>query len=221
MDSLIRAPENLESQVPAFVAWARALSITTPEAFTDAAERLRAIKGALKGVADFFKPMKARADETKKAILDAEKRLAVPLQEAESSAKAAMLTYQRVEEAKRRAEERRLQEEADARARRDREALERKAAAAKRPETKERYAEQAAAVIAPVVAIAPTKVDGVDGVSTAKIWKARIVDQAAIPREYLQVDAKKLDRYAKAMREMASVPGVEFYVEEVMSARSR
>jgi len=72
--------------------------------------------------------MKQRADETKKAILDAEKALANPLAEAERLTKAAMLTYTEEENRKAEAERRRLQAIADEAARVERQKIEQAAA---------------------------------------------------------------------------------------------
>ncbi len=44
-----------------------------------------------------------------------------------------------------------------------------------------------------------------------KIWHWRVVDKEKIPRAFLAPDEDKLDKYAVAMNEDASVPGIEFY----------
>jgi len=217
-DLAIKTPADLEQECPAFLVWAKALNVSGPAEYQIAADNLKDIKSALKRVEDFFKPMKKSADETKRKILDAERKLTVPLNEAEQLAKQAMLAYQRAEDAKRLAEQRKLQAEADERARREREALAKKAAAAKKPETRERYQEAAAAVVAPVVSVA-SQTPAVTGLTTRKVWKARVVDAAKVPRDFLAVDERKLDQYAKAMRDAASVPGVEFYQEEILASK--
>lgn len=216
----IQTPADLADEAPGFLGWARQLTVTDAETFADAGERLKEIKGALNRAAAFFKPMKQKADATKKAILDAEKELTVPLQEAEQLCKRAMLTYQQAEEEKAQAEARRIQAEADEKARREREALERKAAAAKKPETQQRYAEAAAQVTAPVVQVA-SAAPKLNGVAVVKTWRAQVVDPLKVPREFLLVDEKKLDQYARTMKENAKVDGVRFYQDATMSAKGR
>lgn len=213
-------PADLSEECPAVLAWANALVVATPDDMAAAAERLTAIKTMAKRVDEFFRPIKQSADAHKRAILDAEKKLAGPLAEAERKAKAAMVAYTDAVEERRQAEERRLQAEADARARREREALEAKAAAAKRPETQQKYAEAATAVAAPVVRVA-SPIAKANGVSTRKVWRHRVKDAGLVPREFLIVDDKKLAAYAAAMKEGARVPGVEFFTETIMSASGR
>lgn len=261
MPAEVEAPADLEQEVPAIVDWARSLAITTSEEFADAGERLTGIKGAMKRAAEFFKPLKQSADEAKRRILDAEKKITGPLTEAESLCKSAMLTYQRAEEERRLAEQRRLQAIADEQARQVREKAEQEAArqrqieleARAKAESARREAEQAnaaerkkllaaaqaaerkaeaaavkveakqeqcAAAVAPVVHV-QTSAPRATGIATRKVWKARVLDATKVPREFLVVDEKKLDGYAKAMKEQARVEGVQFYTEESMSARGR
>jgi len=61
----------------------------------------------------------------------------------------------------------------------------------------------------------------VAGISTRKVWKARIADPRKVPREYLVVNEKMLDAFAKATKGAVSVEGVEFYSEDVMAAGGR
>lgn len=213
-------PAELEKEIPAIVAWAKALVIRTPGDYQEAAGKLMAIKGLAKKIADHYSPLKKSADAAKKAILDAEKKDALPLAEAEQIAKRVMTAYTEGERRRAEAERQRLQAEADERARREREALEKKSAAAVKPETKQKYQEAAAQVAAPVVNVAPAA-PTVAGIVERKVWKARVVDPNLVPREYLIVNEKALDAIAKGLKEMAKIPGVEFFTETVMSASGR
>ena len=82
-----------------------------------------------------------------------------------------------------------------------------------REEAAKRDAELAAAAPAPV-AKAETK-----GISTRADWDFDVLNEAAIPREFLTVDAVKPRRYAKAMKADANVPGVRFYAKTVVQQR--
>jgi hypothetical protein len=218
-DLLVQTPADVEAELPALTAWARDLKVTTADEFTSAGEQLKGIKGAMKRVVDFFRPTKQAQDEAKRRILEAERKLLDPLTEAETLAKRAMLSFQQAEQKRADDERRRLQAEADERARREREALEKKAAAAKKPETKEKYIEAAAAVApAPVVHVA-TVAPKVAGVATKKVWTFQITDAALVPRDFLTIDEKKLGQYARAMKEGANVAGVRFYAEESLSSK--
>lgn len=124
----IQTPADVEAELPVVVSWAIGLKITTAEDFTEAGQRLQQIKGMARRITDFFEPMKQRQDEAKRAILDAEKKLAGPLEQAETMAKHAMLTFQRAEAEKARVEQARLQAIADEEARKIRERAEQEAA---------------------------------------------------------------------------------------------
>lgn len=47
------------------------------------------------------------------------------------------------------------------------------------------------------------------GISVVDNWKANIVDEEQIPREYMIPDTKKLNKVASAMKEDLEIPGVE------------
>jgi hypothetical protein len=136
----------------------------------------------------------------------------------ERKIKSAVLVYDRAQEEIRRAEQRRLQAEADERARRERERLEKEAARLKTPELKEERLAQAQAIVAPVVEVAQIA-PKVEGVSTRKTWKARVIDAGQVPREFMTVNETALNAYARATKGKMPVAGVEFYEEESLAVR--
>lgn len=54
------------------------------------------------------------------------------------------------------------------------------------------------------------------GVSNLTVWRARVVDFNAIPREFLCLDETKLNTYVRALKADAKIPGVEVYAETVL-----
>ena len=76
---------------------------------------------------------------------------------------------------------------------------------------------KASSVVAPKV---EAYIPPVVGQSSRTIWKARVVDAALVPREYLVVNEKMLDQVAGATKGKLTVPGVEFFSEQIMSARA-
>ena len=106
------------------------------------------------------------------------------------------------------------------------EANERKAAAAQAKQ--EVQEEKAAAVVAPVVAVA-APIPKANGINTRKTWKAKIVDLPAFLAfcceskcfDLLLPNEKMLDGLAKSLKEMAKLPGVEFSEVVSMSASGR
>ncbi len=51
----------------------------------------------------------------------------------------------------------------------------------------------------------------VEGVAVSENWQYEIVDEGAIPREYLIPDEKKIRSAVKAMKGMTKIPGVRVY----------
>ena len=80
--------------------------------------------------------------------------------------------------------------------------------------------DQAAAVIAHVVAVA-SSVPVVPGQSLRTTWKARVVNAAAVPREWLAINQQSLDAFAKATKGAVPVAGVEMYEETVLASSSK
>ena len=209
-----------DEQQTDLLAQARALVVDSPDSYTLAATILAGAKALHKAVVEHYAPMKHAADAAKKTILASERAELDQLDTVERFLKGKMLSYYNQEERRKGLEQLRLQAEADEAARHERAALEKLAARSKKPETRERYAEQAAAVITPVVSVV-SEAPKLSGISTRKTWKARVVHPAIVPRDFLMVDEKKLDAYARAMKDGARVEGVEFYAEESIAVTAR
>lgn len=218
---------KIEMEVAPVLALATALVIGTPEQRQRASDALRQIKDAQRKATEFFRPMKQSADAHKKAILDAERTVTAPLNEAESLIKRKAMDYDRAEQERVEAERRRLQAIADEQARRERERLEKEAARLKTPELKEARLEQAAAVSAPVVQIAePPKPKGE---SVRTLHRARCIDKAALVNaasqgndlaaQMLTYDPVAGNRLATALKGAVNVPGIEWYTEQSMATR--
>lgn len=169
----IQPPADLSADVGGITAWAKALVISTKDQYADAAERLKQIKTIGGRVAAFFKPMKLQADAAKKAILDAEKQMAGPLDEAERFAKAALLKFQQAEEAKAEAERKRLQAIADAQAAKEKAAREAEAATQRQiEEDARRKANEARAKAAVATAAEKRRLDAIAQRADAKAAEA-------------------------------------------------
>lgn len=214
----LEIPTDVERDPPALLNWANRLVISTQDDYEDAADGLKLVKLAGKKITDFFRPLKQKVDESKRALLDAERKLLGPLDQAEIKAKHAMLVWQKAQDAARQEEQRKLQSAVDERARVQRETLEFEAAFSTDQQLKAQAAAEAARVVAPLVTV--PEAPKVAGVQTRKTWKCRVVNADLIPRDFLMIDQKKLDAYARAMREAAKVPGAEFWAEESLAVRS-
>jgi exonuclease VII large subunit len=144
--------------------------------------------------------------------------------EREKSEAAARLQREKEQAALREAEEarRRAQEATNeaARAKAAAEAEKAQAAANRAAAAAQVREETAAAVIAPVVQVASVT-PVVSGQSIRKTWRARVVNQALVPREWLVVNQQALDSFAKATSGGVAVAGVEMYQETTLASSSK
>lgn len=181
---------------------ANAFKVDSDTMYEMAGAELKEIKAKRNQLDALRKSMTAPLDESKKKIMDFFRRPLDWLDDAEAAVKRGMLTFKQDQERKEREE----RERAAAEARRI--AAEAKAKNPDAPPT--------VVIAAPPVTKAPPKVSGV---STREVWKFRVTDPAMVPREYLVVDETKLGAMARATKGTVTVPGVDFYSEEVMAAR--
>lgn len=135
----------------------------------------------------------------------------------------------------------RLQREKEAAARAEQERQERLAAQARNEVERQRAAEAAesarkqaeaaaakaefkedtaASVIAPVVAVASVA-PVVSGQSIRKTWTAKVVNLELVPREWLVVNEKALDAFAKSTKGAVKVAGVEFVEVSSLASSGR
>ena len=221
--------EVIRAEVAPVVAQAGAVVVRTPEQYAGAGEFLKAIKGAQKRVVDHFGPMKAAAHAAWKTITGTEAETLKPLAEAEALVKRRMLDYQGEQERRRAEEQARLQAEADAAAARERARLEKEAAKLKTLELREARLEQAAAVRAAVVEVAPA-VPRVEGQSIRKTWRAVVTDKRAVVtamlswpdwEAYVTLNQGELDRLAGRTKGAVKVAGLEFREEVGIASRGR
>lgn len=164
----------------------------------------------------FDEPVKA-AHQAHKAMLAAKKKLMSPLQKVETHLKRGISLYRA------RQEEERRRREAEMRAAARAKEEERRLAEAARLESEGRDNEAQMVLDMPVHAppvVLPPAVPKLDNVSTRENWTFRVVNEALIPREFLIPDTTKLRAHARSFRDKALVPGVEFFAEEVISART-
>jgi len=204
------------------VAEANAMVINDAVTNKAAAEYLIAIKRRAKDVTEYWKEPKEAAKAAHQKIVDLEKAMLKPLNEAEATIKQKMVAYQAIEAQKRaaaEAEARRLQQEE--RERMLAQAIEaEKSGDAVAAEMNLAMASIVEDMAAPVVAAAPK----VDGISTRKVWKARVIDPAQVPImangfEIRPIDMKMLNSIATTGKGKVQIPGVEFYEDTVLGVR--
>jgi len=190
-----------------------------------ASNELIALKRHRNAIVAHFAEMKSAAHTAWKTIVAREKSFTDKIDFFESLLKRKMIEFQSEQERQRREQQARLQAEADAKAAAERKRLERNAKDnAKRGNelNAEMYREAAANVSAPIVAVAST-VPKAAGISAKKVLKAKITNMSAFIQaaaanqnlaQFVSVDCVGMVR--QGWREC---PGMDFYEEEIISAR--
>lgn len=211
----------LAQDAEATLTLAKEYVIDGPEMYQLAADELKTIKGKAKELDELRKSMTRPLDDAKKRIMEFFNKPLQFLTDAEGLIKRSMLTYDREQERIRKEEEERLR----ALARAEQERLEEEARARAEQMKAEGKAEEAIMEMeaVPVIPLPSVQVEQpkVAGISRRQNWKARVVDPMQVPRQFLMVDEKALNAYAKATKGAVPVAGVEFYPEDIIAAGAR
>ena len=170
------------------------------------------IKGLIERVKESFDPIVERAHSAhKEAIAQRDKHLK-PLNDSKKKIESAITTYSLKMEAEQRERERLANIELAKIAEANKQKLLDQA-----KESSEWDAEvlkEQAQAIKPITVDTMKKVVEEKGVVIKKTWKAKVIDTALIPREYLIVDESLLNKVAKdEVIRKNGVAGVEFYEE--------
>jgi hypothetical protein len=222
-------PAMIEQQSLTTVERAKGLVVRSVEDRGLAAEYGRAIVTLDKEVEAFFKPMKEAAAKAHKEICTKENSVRKPLEEAKRYLSGQIGNFDQEAERERRAEEARIQEqlrleaEADAKRRADEQAI----ADAIELEAQGDKTGAEAVLNNPVplpvhvpAVVLPTQVPKAEGVSSRGTWKFRITNAALLPAEYVIPNEKAIAQVVRALKDKASIPGVEVYEERGASFRA-
>lgn len=211
------------------IAWpdrARAIVITDAESYATACGWLLGIKDLRKKIAETFDPHVKRAHEAHKALVKEKADAEAPLTQAELLIKDRIRAYDAEQDRLRREEQRRADEAARQEA--ERIALEQAAALeleAKATGDDALMAEAEAIIDAPIIPVPVAPVakatPKIAGVSIRKRFAFRIVNEAAIPRQYLSVNESKIRGVVTALGLSANIPGVQVYEETSVAAGRR
>lgn len=208
--------QQIERDVQIAVREAGEITISNDPELETAGAFLVRLKRILKEIDETFNEPIASANKTHKDMLAAKKKHAEPLLQAERAVKGGIGKYQAEQRKLREDEEHRLRakayKEEEDRCLADAEAL----ASQGEPEAAEELISQPV-VAPPVVLPGPPKVAGV---STRTAWKWRETNFALVPKEYLILDERKINGVVRSMGKQTSIPGIEVYPEEVVSARA-
>lgn len=220
---------NLESQLQKTgeitVEAARSMNIISQQDYEEAGKTLVEIKTRAKQVKDYWKPLKDAASKAHKALVEKEKAMLNPLDEAERIIKGAMIKYQQAVEIARQREieeaRKRQQEEAQR-------LMETAIEAEEKGDASGAAIGMAMAEMVEDMTVVPAAIEkpAASGTSMTKRWKARVVDPTQVPAylngmELRTINQSALDNIARMSKGAMTVPGVEFYEEATISARSK
>lgn len=217
--------EVLREKSNAITQWSKDVTVSTKEDADNAIAGIAKIKKVRAAWVAYWAPLKKSANDAWKGIVAKEKEGTEHIDAAEDVVKRKVLVWQHAEQEKAHAEQRRLQAIADEQARKERERLEAQAAKLKTPEKAEERREQAAAIVAPVITVAPPEISGM-----RSTWKAEVVDMKAliagatpgtVAESMLVFNQQAADSFARSTKGAVSVPGVRFVEVQGLSVRSR
>lgn len=206
---------DLEKEILPVPEQAKQITITDNESYERAAGILKSIKTLRNRIAEAFDPIIKKANEAVKEARASKERYEKPLSDAEAHIKPLMAKYLTEKEKQRKIEEAHKRAEAQA------QAEEKRIQQAIKLEQSGNIAAAERALDAPVVSppvVEKSTAPKVAGVSMRDNWKARIVDEQLIPREFLMPNMVQINQYAKAMKKDGVIPGVEIYNEPIISS---
>ena len=212
--------ETLSSEALTYPAKAKEIKVRDQVSLDAANAFLRGVKGLLAKIAETFDPIVKRAHEAHKQAIEKKKQHEEPLVRAEIIIKAEICRYLM--------EQVRIHREAEEKAKREADAKEKArlqkmqdaidAENAGKPEEAEKHFEEAIAIEPPKPIIPPAV--KAQGTSLRKDLKWRVVDSAAIPRQFLMVDRALIEAVFKLQREKMSIPGIETYEKTTVITRA-
>lgn len=207
--------QQMEQEGALMVKRVTGLTITNDAEYERGGDILKDIKARIKAVKDYWKQPKAAAQAAHKTLVDREKQMLKPLEDAEGTVKKTMLAYT--------TEQRRIAEEAARKAREEEQA--RLAALAAQAE-RQGDADSAAFMRDMMDTEEPQQVQTVaaKGVSVRTTWKARVTDPKLVPAyfdgyELREINMTALNGMARQYEGGLNIPGVEFYQDETLSVR--
>jgi hypothetical protein len=197
------------------------LVITNQEQYNVATDVLKDVKARYKELDTQRKSITQPLDEAKKQVMELFRMPLELLDGAEKKIKGLMIGYTNKKEQEAREEQARLQKLADAEAAKQKKILDEKIARAEASGKKEKVEEleaQKDAVVSIAVPVISSNIDTPTGLSYREKWSAIIVDPNLIPREYLIVNEKALEKIAQATKGSLQIPGVRFEKSKVVVA---
>lgn len=223
----IKAEPTIEneqkSSVIKILEQAQLLAINSPTDYDGAAEFTKQVKKLSKRIKDYWKPLKDSARASWQSLVDREKELLTPLDQAETEVKKKMAAYQRkVQEEERAA---RLLAEKLKREEAERLLAEAEKAAEQGNEMESEILFTQAEIIETSQPAVQVQAPKATGVSTRTLYRARVIDETKVPVEVAgvvirPVDLSAINKLAQASKGKVQIPGIEIYEEQSVAVRA-
>lgn len=199
-DAYKREAQEIEQSTQEVVQYSQALKIIDGRSYATAAEALKSLKGAMKRIKEWIKPMKDNTHRAWKSVCDKEHELMDPLEAEEGRIKDGMANYIRESEMLQAEKQARLQDQAKLQA-----AIHAEEQGC--TQTAERILNGEAMV--PIVC-EDRVIPQVDGISVKRQWEFSIADKTKIPLEFMIPDEKQIRKIVQASGKHAEqiIPGI-------------
>lgn len=197
------------------------VKITDSKSYEVAGFLWKTIGEVMKEVKETFDPIVDAAFKAHKKACEQRSKYFDPLAKAQKEVKRLMGVWEAEREAERQAEQKRLEEIArkEEEERRLQEAIEAEEQAKANGATEQEAAQEAEAIINEPVYVAPVvlpkETPKVKGLSFRTVWKFRITNLDAIPRQYMIPDEKAIGAIVRSSQGRIRIAGVEPYEERV------
>jgi len=202
---------------------AKSMVITDNQTNQEATDFLKTLKKFQTEIRSELRPGIEKAHETHKHLVDQEKRLLAPLQEAERVLKRSISDFLVRMERERQEQQRKEREKAEAAERKRKEELEMQAQAHEakgNTEKAEERRQQAEEVFVPAP-IVDSKIEKQEGVSIKVNWKFEVLDMSKLPLKYLKPDEVAIGQVVRALKDKSDIPGVRIWSESGISVKSK
>jgi len=210
--------KELETKISVSLVKAGELIVSDQDSLSKANEFLLGIKQLRKEIDEVFSPIIEAAYKAHKEAVAQKKKFEEPLLKAEQMVKQKIAGYlEEMERIRRQQEEekRKIEEE---KKRIEEETLKR-LVEAKEDSEMENAIKAAEEKLAKIPEIDVVEKPQTVGLSMREVWKFEIVDEMAIPREYLMPDLAKIRKTVQELKGEAKIPGVRIYSEKELMAR--
>ena len=202
---------------------AKLLSINNALDYDGAAAFTKQVKTLSKRIKDYWEPLKKSARASWQSLVDREKELLTPLDQAETEVKKKMAAYQRkVQEEERAA---RLLAEKLKREEAERLLAQATEAADQGNEMESEILLAQAEIVEGTKPAVQIQKPTATGVSTRTLYRARITNEKQVPVEVAgvvirPVDLSAINKLAQASKGKVQIPGIEIYTEQSVAVRA-